>query len=76
MCFSPPLHYFAKTFLFMPCEDYIDCYIEFCSAVENTHTEVSLEEASEPGGRRGVQKFPSAANSAERKVLQDLLGLL
>ena len=37
---------------------------------------VSLEEASEPGGRRGVQKFPSAASQAERKVLQDLLGLL
>ena len=37
---------------------------------------VTLEEASVPGGRGGVQKVRSAANPAERKVLQNLLGVL
>ena len=37
---------------------------------------VSLEEASEPRGRKGVQKPRSAVSPAERKVLQDLLGVL
>ena len=39
-------------------------------------TEVSLEEASEPSGSSGVQKFPSALRPDENKVLQDLVTVL